>query len=838
MKIHLSVIATVALLVSCGSAFAEDEAAGKSHPKAKVAMDFVANYCYECHDDLMQEGERNFYDLEFPITDEKGLIAVQEIIDTLNLGDMPPKDADQPGNDERAAAVEALTAQVADLYATLESTGGQTVLRRLNEREYLNTLEDLFSRRIDTFAPTRNFPTDQTAEHVDTLGDVLVTSGFLLDNYFHAADQVVEKALGQKAKPEVKEWTFKDSFQPGPEMSFSHKAVFKNRYLCVYEVMNSSNHEGGYGGISGLKDGVHADGFYEVKVHAEAMHRDSHYDNKYLKMDLSEPYRLGIVTGTGSVGALHHPQPIEPQLAEVTMENDAPKWYTMKVWLEKGQQPRFTFPNGMENCRTAFSKIAREYNDDWPEGDKHGGSIVQARRIVLKHGKMPHIRISEVKIRGPLYDTWPPEPQKLVFGEKGFQKENATKILTDFAERAFRRPVEPSEMKRFIDLIDVRIAAGHSPKQATMDAIKGILCAPSFLYLNEAAAEKKGLLSAHDLASRLSYFLTGSMPDPALIALADNGRILDRKVLSQEVDRLLDGASSGAFIDGFLDSWLNLRALGDQLPDRGLSGEYYYNDLESAMKEEVNHFTRNLIDTNGPITDYLKSDYAYVNYPLAELYGIEDQFPNDDRYTFQKVGLKDSARGGLLGMAAVHTVSANGIETSPVVRGIYILENLLGSPPPKPPDEVPELEPDTRGATSIRDQLLKHREIKTCAACHVSIDPFGFALENFDPIGRWRTQYPLQKGQKGKRPMIDASGEATDGTSFAGPGEFKDYLMKRKDVFAQHLAERLLTYGTGRRVEALDGSSVTKVMKATKADGYGLRTMIREVVMSDYFRSR
>ncbi len=827
MKFRLSVIA---LLAFGGGLHAED--------KAEIAMDFVANYCFECHDDIVQKGERRFDELYFPIMDEKGLIAVQEMIDAMNVGDMPPKKADQPSDQERASAIAALTDQVADVYASLKSTGGQTVLRRLNEREYLNTLEDLFGRRVDTIAPTSTFPTDQTEEHVDTLGDVLVTSGFLLDNYFHAADQVVEKALGLVEKPELKEWIFKGKFQPGAEMSYSHKAVFDNRYLCVYEVMNSSNHEGGYAGINEFKEGVHADGFYEVKVLAQAMNRDSHYDNSILKMELSEPYRLGIVTGVGSIGELHHPQPIEPQLAEVTMKDGKSQWYTMKVWLEKGQQPRFTFPNGMANCRQAFGKIAREYQDDWPEDDKHDGSIVQARRIVLQHGKMPHIRISEVKLRGPLYDQWPSASQKLVFGEEGFKAENTEKILKEFASRAFRRPVKDGEVNRFTDLVEVRVAAGHSPRQATLDAIKGILCAPSFLYLNESSSGKDGLLSAHDLASRLSYFLTGTVPDEALRKLANNGRILEREVLVSQVDRLLDDSRSDAFLDGFLDSWLNLRALGGMPPDRDDSGQYFYDDLETAMKEEVKHYTRNLIATNGPITDYLKSDYVYVNYPMAKLYGIQDQFPNDDRYTFQKVSLKNSNRGGLLGMAGVLTVSANGIETSPVVRGIYILDNILGTPPPKPPDEVPELEPDTRGTSSIRDQLMKHREVKTCAECHVNIDPPGFALENFDPIGRWRTKYPDNKGRQGQGPVIDASGETTDGTPFAGPNDFKGYLIKRKDVFAKHLAERLLTYGSGRRVEALDRPSIDKIVKETKADGYGLRTMIREVVVSDYFLSR
>ncbi|MEM9282666.1 MAG: DUF1592 domain-containing protein [Verrucomicrobiota bacterium] len=827
MKVWLSVVALGAL---GGTAFASDP--------IDVAYSFLDKYCIQCHDDDVQKGERNLYEIEFPIDDEKGLIAVQEMIDVLNLGNMPPQRADQPSDTERVEVVKALTSQVADVYASLQSTGGQTVLRRLNEREYLNTMEDLFARRVDTFAPTSSFPTDQTAEHMDTLGDVLVTSGFLLDNYFHAADQIVEKALGQVEKPKQKQWVFKDSFRPGSEMSYSHKKVFNNRYLNVYEVTNSANHEGGYAGINEFPEGVHAAGYYEVKVLAQEMHRDSHYDPDILKMDLSEPYRLGIVTGTGSVGELHHPQPIEPQLDEVTIKPGKPQWYTMKVWLEKGQQPRFTFPNGMENCRQAFSGIARRYKDDWPKNDPFNGTIVEARRIVLQHGKMPHIRISEVKIRGPLYPEWPPEPQQLVFGKEGFKEANTRKILKDFAELAFRRPVKDGEVKRFTDLVEVRVSEGHSPRQATLDAIKGILCAPSFLYLNEASAEKEGELGAHDLATRLSYFLTGTMPDEELRRVADNGQIVKPKVLLAQTERLLDSPLSEGFLDGFLDSWLNLRALGDQPPDRGDSAPYFYNHLEKAMKKEAQYFTRHLINTNGPITDYLKSDYVWVNYPLAELYGIEDRFPNEDRYRFQKVSLENSNRGGLLGMAGVLTVSANGIETSPVVRGIYILENILGTPPPKPPDEVPELEPDTRGATSIRDQLLKHSEIKTCAECHRNIDPPGFALENFDQIGRWRTKYPDHKGRAGGGPVIDSTGVTNDGTDFKGPNDFKRYLVKRKDVFTRHLAERLLTYGAGRRVEALDRLSVDRVLEATQADGYGLRTMIREVVLSDYFRSR
>lgn len=804
----------------------------------EIAFQFIGNSCLECHDELTQEGKRNFEEITFPIEDEMGIIAVQEIIDQLNLGAMPPKKAEQPGHEEKAKAIAALTAEVADAHARLKSTGGQTLLRRLNEREYLNTLEDLFSRRVDTFAPTSSFPTDQTDHHIDTIGDALVTSGFLLDNYFEAADLVVEKSLGLTKKPEVKTWTFSDNFYQGQELSYSHKSVYQNKYLCVYEVPNSTNHEGGYAGISEFPEGVHAPGHYEVKVLAHSVNRDSPYDPEIFQMDLREPFRLGIVSGDARIGELHHPQPIEPQLDEVTVADGEPQWYTMKVWLEKGQQPRFIFPNGMANCRKAFGNIAKDYRHHWPKKEQAVASgISQARRIVLQHGKMPHIRMHEVKIKGPLYETWPPEPQRLVFGEDGFNAERKEEILHRFAERAFRRPVSEKEIQRFVDLADHRIQEGQSSRQATLDAIKGILCAPSFLYFDEAAEKQKGRLSAWDLANRLSYFLTASPPDESLRKVAASGEILKKEVLLGETERLLASPRSDDFLAGFLESWLNYRALGDQPPDRNSSAPYYYDDLETAMKLETRHFLRDLITSNGPITNFLDSDYTFVNRPLAEHYRIDAPFTHDNAYTFQRVSLTDRRRGGLLGMGGVLTVSANGIETSPVVRGVYVMENILGTPPPPPPDEVPALEPDIRGATTVREQLAKHRELETCADCHQKIDPPGFALENFDPIGRWRSTYP-PASKKAKPVKIDASGELYDGSQFNEVTDFKKLLLSKKDQFTHHLAERLLSYGAGRRIELLDRPRVDAIVAEVKKKDYGMRSLLEEVVTSEIFLSR
>lgn len=795
---------------------------------------FLQTYCIDCHGAEKQKGERRFDQLALPAQRADDIVDLQDIIDQLNLGDMPPKKSKQPTVGETKAIITALTSAAAEARTRLQSTGAQTVLRRLNRREYINTVGDLLALDMRLFDPTSKFPRDQTAEHMDNLGDVLRTSGYLLSQYLDAADQVVERALGTTAHPQEQRWVFKDNFRQQAELAYSHMEVYGNRYLCVYEVPDTDKHEGGYVPIHAFSEGVPSDGVYEMKVKAQAMNREHPYDPTIFRRDTEQPFRLGIVPGDVKAGPLHHPQPVEPQLAEIVIRDGEPEWHTMTVALNAGQTPRFIFPNGMANCRSAFTAIARKYKDQWPEKEQKDLGIFQARRVVLKYGKMPHIRIHEVQIRGPIVSQWPPASHRAVLGDQPFAPERTLEILKGFASRAYRRPATADEVDRLLALVESRLKAGQEPFAALKDGLKAVLCSPSFLYLADGKPGV-GELNGYALASRLSYFLWSTMPDAELFKMAGNGELLKTETLLAQTGRMLASPRADAFVEGFLDSWLNLRSLGDMPPDRDAFERFYSQNLKAAMKRETQLFMRSLLDRNGSLVSFLDADRTFVNQPLATLYGLGSLGAPEKAHEFREVKLPDARRGGLLGHGSVLTVSANGIETSPVTRGVWLLENILGTPPAPPPDNVPPIDPDVRGATSMRDLLTKHRSSPACYDCHAKIDPLGFALENFDPIGAWRSNY-----LDGKRtgPMIDAAGELPGGQAFKDIVELKRILVGRKEVFARMLTEKLLAYGCGRRMESADRPQIDLLVTSVAKANEGLRSLVELVVTSKTFRSK
>ncbi|MGI9474476.1 MAG: DUF1592 domain-containing protein, partial [Rubripirellula sp.] len=738
---------------------------------------FLRNYCAECHSADEQKGDRRFDRLASTIDSDDTLVDYQDILDQLNLSEMPPEDASQPSDAERQRIIAWLTSRLNQYHAIRRSSGG-TVLRRLNAREYRNTVRDLLDLNMTMFDPTTKFPRDQTTDHLDNVGETLVTSGHLLARYLDAADQVVRKALSPKAQPEIQEWRFHDNFHQQPEIDQVHRKTNRYEYMTLYDVVGADKPEGAYGPIHDFAEGVPYDGWYEIRLLAEAVNRKHPYDQQFLKTDRSEPLRLGIVAGNQEVGSLHLPQPVEPLLAEIDLADEA-AWYTVKVWLDAGYTPRFTFRNGLMDARGLWSRVIKTYRDQFPANIAKG--IVAARFNAIKHGKLPQIHIDEIEIRGPIYDQWPTRGREILLGDaiessqEGLDSKVMGELIQSFASRAYRRPARKEEVERILQVVDARRMAGRSEMEAFADGLKAVLCSPNFLYLDESVeAEDSNLLSSYALASRLSYFLWSSMPDDELISLAASGELHEPGVLDAQVDRMLADPKSDALVDGFLGSWLGLRELGATPPDRSEFRDFYQYDLDSAMRQETFLFTRHMIDEDLPLAKFVDSEFSFVNKPLARFYGLKN-VPGGTE--FEKVTISDRRRGGLLGQASVLTLTANGIDTSPVVRGVWLLENLLGTPPSPPPPDVEPLDPDVRGAKTIRDQLDKHRDVASCYDCHRKIDPLGFALENFDPIGRWRDSY-------GRNTKIDASGELPGGRTFEDVVGLKDVLLDQQPIVA------------------------------------------------------
>ncbi len=807
-------------------------AENSSHPGLSR---FVGKYCLKCHDAETRKADHDFTALRLPLATEGDLITAKDIIDQLTLREMPPAKETQPTDEERLTAIRELRGGIAAARGKLAGTGARTVIRRLSNREYENTLATLFDRRVDTLGLTTDFPKEKASERIDTIGRSLVTSGFLLDQYFQAAHRLVEARLGRPAM-EPKSWRFAGHFVQYEELQGPHKAAFDFRYLCLYEQPNTDTRQGGYGHIEDFLQGVPVSGLYDIAVLAQAMHRDTHYDPTIFGIDFSEPFLLGIVPGDATRNHIHYPQTIEPLLAQATVPDEEPRWLKFRVWLEAGQTPRFIFPNGPYESRASVLQINKRYKDDFQGRFANAGV---SRTHLLREGKLPHIRISEITIDGPLPEPGGGREERAVFGPDGFRKEEALQQLEAFAAKAYRRPLNDADRTGIRRAFEGGITAKVSPRQAALDTVKMILCSPSFLYFSEVTDEKDTRLGAYDIASRLSYALWGTLPDDALLAAAASGKLTEPDEIRRQARRMLADDRVAGFTHGFPEGWLNLRDLGGMPPPRETARVYYAENLAEAMKTEVRLFLLHLLRENGPTHHLLEADYTFADKRLAKLYNLPERETLRIADGFKRVSLAGNRqRGGLLGMAGVLTVSANGVETSPVTRGVWVSENILGIKPPPPPDVVPAIEPDVTGATTIRQRLAKHRADPACAECHRKIDPLGFALESFDPIGRWRVSYPKPKGNA-PATKVDASGEFSSGETYNGFEDFRHIVKAgRTDAFTRNLIRQFLSYSTGRHVEPVDDPVIEEILETVKNDGHGLQTLVVESLASEVFRTR
>ncbi|MGB0578261.1 MAG: DUF1592 domain-containing protein, partial [Limisphaerales bacterium] len=412
-------------------------------------------------------------------------------------------------------------------------------------------------------------------------------------------------------------------------------------------------------------------------------------------------------------------------------------------------------------------------------------------------------------------------------------REYALDILKPFLEQAFRRPVTQKTLDQYVKVALQHRRAGHRFEDGIHLAVRTALCSTHFIY----RGQRGGQLDDYDLATRLSFFLTESPPDAKLMKLAANGKLSQSETLAEETRRLLTGRQAKAFIKSFAGQWLHLDQLPEIMPDERLI-RWTSKEL-SAVTQETELFIGRILGQNLPLETFIDPDFTFLNKRNAKLYGMKSTSDN-----MQRVKLPIGGRfGGILGQASVMIATANGVDTQPVLRGVWLLENVFGDPPPDPPTSVPAIEPDTSGAKSIRDLLSRHQADPSCAGCHRKIDPLGFALENFDPVGRWRDHYPVyeKKGDKiitKKGLPVEAETTLADGTPIKDITDLKRYLVRNIDPFSRCLTGKLLTYATGRTPTFGDRQQIDEIVALVKNKGNGFQDLIVGLVQSDSFRTK
>ncbi len=806
-----------------------------AHPVwAELPRAFLTQYCVKCHGSSVQKADRRFDQFSETIANFKELELWQDIVDQLNLQSMPPKRQMQPGKDEVLATVQVITASIAEARMRLSGERQHTPLRRLNAWEYRQTLGDLLGLNMEAWDPTEDFPPEVKVKGFDNNAAGLVTSGLLLDHYLRVAEEAVTRATHFEARPEAKNYVQKSPFYFTNKQanSLSLPKVFReDRFRFVsdtgYDDLTGRHYRGGHIGFYPLANGgAPVSGTYTIRVQAAAIDRNHHYDRELndfpkddpLVLELAAVDRKGSVQSTGNISR-------EYTLATVELTREEPQWFEWDVYLEKGFEPEVRFRNGTLATKVLVRKLTKA-KDPKPEilpfVDQKAGNI--RNHALLKVYRGPKLRVWEIQVSGPQEKDWPPRGHQLMYGDlkpEDLDQKRISERLRAFATAAFRRPLHPGELAPFESLVHEKLSNGMAPLTALQLGFQAILSAPAFLFLHEG----EGALDDYSLSARLSYFLWSSAPDDELIALAQQKKLSDPAMLNNQIHRMLKDAKSQRFVKNFIRVWLNYDNIGEMPPSPDFR-VYFRDNLGPAMVTETETFFRHVLDNNLSPREFLSADYSFLNRELARHYGIED-IEGDH---FRRVPLTGTPRGGLLGQGSFLMASANGVDTSPVVRGIYVLENVLGYTPPPPPDDVPEIEPDTRGATTIRDQLVKHREMPTCAQCHSKIDPPGFALENFDAIGGWRTHYT-------RSAAIDPSGQLPNGEAFQSFVEFRELMTKRHAEFTRCLTEKLLTYAIGRELGISDRPAIDAIVQDVQEKNKSLRDLITLVILSDPFKS-
>jgi len=746
---------------------------------------FLEGHCVECHDADVKKGGLDLTTLTFDKLDAASLTTWQHIFERVRDGEMPPKKKPQPDKNEKDLFLAALKAPLLEIDQADIAANGRVRSRRLTRVEYEHTMHDLLG--IDIPLKTL-LPEDRASHGFETVADGQQLSHHQLARYLDVADLALDEAFDRAKKGDA---TYAKHHTP--------EMLIKNR---------GGNYRGpdlrkgesitwpiGLQFFGRTPTWAPASGWYRITLRG---------------VRGINPTADGAVWGTLRSGTCESNAPLLFMIGLVEA-TATPRDVTFEAWIEENHRLELR-PNDGTHKRA-------------PTGAK-GGNVSFAGRNLEKEGYagIAHRGIDIERI----YPVANAEGvQKKLFGGDGLEAlkaENFDKLVHRFATRAFRRPVTEAQSAPYREIAAKSLQEGDSVLEALRAAYRAILCSPRFLTF----IESPGPLDDHAIASRLSFALWCSMPDQELLDLANQNKLHDPQTLTQQVERLLSHSKAKRFITSFTDQWLKLNQIDFTTPDTRLFRDFDPVVQESMLQETRSYFTE-LLRRDLSITNFIDSDFAFLNGRLARHYKADLALQSGEG--LQKVSLKPEAkRGGLITQGAILKVTADGTSTSPVVRGVFINERILGNHIPPPPPGVPAIEPDIRGATSIRDQLDKHRNNESCASCHQTIDPPGFALENYDPVGIWRPGY----GKDGKGAKIDPSGLTPEGATFTDLATWQQIYTKQPQQLARGFATHFLTYATGAPPRFSDEAALDDIAKKAT----NVRSIIREVILSGVFRRK
>ena len=770
---------------------------------AMGGVGFLQAYCFDCHGS--DEPEADLSLTEF--TNSKSLISQRKTWDSilrmLSGGVMPPPDEKQPTPDEVAAFKKLIDAIFDHHDRTAPPDPGRVTMRRLNRNEYNNTIRDLVG--VD-FEPAEDFPSDDIGHGFDNIGDVLTLPPVLMERYLAAAEGIVNRAILPNPPESPRRVVSARYCEP------AGKDVPTTRYRPISTTSDGTPIE--TGPLFTRYKIPAGEYIFRTKVFAEAAER--------------QVVKLAVLACTSNPTDQSASDDVAATITGKAVEACRPFVLidTIEVTARSEKEP--------QSIEVQIPRI---------EGfNRVAVGIVKSSDDAVDC----KLHIEFLALEGPK-DTRPDSHRRLLTCRPDASpSEQSREVLTRFATRAYRRPATDAEVERLGVLAQSAEQGGAKWEEAMQFAMQAVLVSPKFLFRVELDENSAGdvvtPLDDFQLAARLSYFIWSSMPDDQLFELAREGKL--RTVLGEQVRRMLLDPKADALVENFAMQWLQVKRLETFAPDPE-KFSYFNSRLQRAMLEETRQFFAAVMREDRSVMDLLAGDFTFLNQELSRHYNIGDTNGNPiygkatrekgepirDR-EFVRVSLPaDSVRGGLLTQSSILAVTSNPTRTSPVKRGKWVLEQLLGQPPPPPPPNVPELEVDGKELTgSLRERMEQHRANPACAACHRSMDSMGFALENFDPLGRWRDK-------DGEHP-IDPSGELPGGESFAGPAELKQVLLTKRDLFARCLTEKMLTYALGRGLEYYDRLAVNRIVKSVEKDEYRFAAMVEGIVTSEPFVNR